>query len=80
MGFTPLDGIAMCTRSGAIDPGLMLYLLRHGANLDSLEQMLNKRSGLSGLPGDTRVIFPKARENDRRAKRSRSERDEKCRG
>jgi acetate kinase len=71
MGFTPLDGIAMCTRSGAIDPGIMLHLLRHGTDLDSLEQTLNKRSGLSGLsglPGDTRVIFPKARDNDRRAK------------
>jgi acetate kinase len=71
MGFTPLDGIAMCTRSGAIDPGIMLHLLRHGADLASLEQTLNKRSGLSGLsglPGDTRVIFPKARENDSRAK------------
>jgi len=70
MGFTPMDGIAMCTRSGAIDPGIMLHLLRHGTDLDSLEQTLNKRSGLSGLsglPGDTRVIFPKAREQDRRA-------------
>jgi acetate kinase len=71
MGFTPMDGIAMCTRSGAIDPGIMLHLLRHGTDLDALEQTLNKRSGLSGLsglPGDTRVIFPKAREDDRRAK------------
>jgi len=71
MGFTPMDGIAMCTRSGAIDPGLMLHLLRHGVDLDSLEQMLNKQSGLaglSGMPGDTRLIFPKARANDRRAK------------
>ncbi|MFZ0709876.1 MAG: acetate/propionate family kinase [Terrimicrobiaceae bacterium] len=71
MGFTPLDGIAMCTRSGTIDPGIMLHLLRHGTDVDSLEQILNKQSGLSGLsglPGDTRVIFPKARENDRRAK------------
>jgi acetate kinase len=70
MGFTPMDGIAMCTRSGAIDPGIMLHLLRHGTDVDALEQTLNKRSGLSGLsglPGDTRVIFPKARENDRRA-------------
>jgi acetate kinase len=71
MGFTPLDGIAMCTRSGAIDPGLLLYLLRHGATLDSLEEILNKHSGLaglSGMPGDTRVIFPRARQGNRRAK------------
>ena len=71
MGFTPMDGVAMCTRSGALDPGLLLYLLRHGADLDSLENTLNKESGLSGLsglPGDTRVIFPKARAGERRAK------------
>jgi acetate kinase len=71
MGFTPMDGIAMCTRSGVIDPGLMLHLLRHGTDLDSLEQTLNKNSGLaglSGMPGDTRIIFPKAREHNRRAK------------
>jgi acetate kinase len=71
MGFTPMDGIAMCTRSGAIDPGIMFHLLRHGTDLDSLEQTLNKRSGLSGLsglPGDTRVIFPKAAANDSRAR------------
>ena len=70
MGFTPLDGIAMCTRGGAIDPGIMLHLLRQGTAPDALEQVLNKQSGLaglSGLPGDTRVIFPKAREGDRRA-------------
>jgi acetate kinase len=70
MGFTPLDGIAMCTRSGAIDPGLMLHLLRHGTDLDSLEEILTKRSGLaglSGMPGDTRIIFPKALEHNRRA-------------
>ena len=71
MGFTPMDGIAMCTRSGAIDPGLMLHLLRHGTDLNSLEQILNKHSGLaglSGLPGDTRIIFPKAHEHNRRAR------------
>ena len=70
MGFTPMDGIAMCTRSGAIDPGLILHLLRQGTDLDSLEQILNKQSGLaglSGMPGDTRIIIPKAREHHRRA-------------
>jgi acetate kinase len=70
MGFTPMDWIAMCTRSGAIDPGLILHLLRHGTSLDALEQILNKQSGLaglSGLPGDTRIIFPQALLHQRRA-------------
>jgi acetate kinase len=74
MGFTPMDGIAMCTRSGAIDPGLILYLLRQGTDLDSLEKILNKQSGLSGLsglPGDTRIIFPEARQHHRRAELAR---------
>ena len=39
----------MRTRSGAIDPGIMFHLLRHGTDLDSLEQTLNKKSGLAGL-------------------------------
>jgi len=70
MGFTPLDGIAMCTRAGAIDPGLIIHLLRHGTSLNALEETLNKRSGLSGLsglPGDTRVILPKAKAGDPKA-------------
>ena len=65
-----MDGIAMCTRSGVIDPGLLLHLLRHGTDLDSLEQTLDKKSGLaglSGMPGDTRIIFPKARQHNHRA-------------
>jgi len=71
MGFTPLDGIAMCTRSGAIDPGILLYLLRHGLNADGLEEMLNKESGLkglSGLSGDTRAIIPAAARGDKDAR------------
>ncbi|HEY0791175.1 MAG TPA: acetate/propionate family kinase [Chthoniobacterales bacterium] len=65
MGFTPLDGIPMCTRSGALDPGILLFLLRGGASVDELEQTLNKHSGLkglSGLPGDTRILLPQAAE------------------
>lgn len=62
MGFTPLDGIAMSTRSGTIDPGILIYLMRQGASPDELEDLLNRRSGLkglSGLSGDTRVLLPK---------------------
>ena len=50
MGLTPLDGLPMATRSGSVDPGLLLYLLRHGhATLDELEQALQHESGLLGL-------------------------------
>ncbi len=64
MGFTPLDDNAICTRSGALDPGILLYLLRKGIIADELEEMLNKKSGLkglSGVPGDTRPILPAAK-------------------
>jgi acetate kinase len=73
MGFTPLDGIAMCTRSGAVDPGILLFLLRKNPDLgpDGLEKMLNKESGLaglSGLPGDTRILLAEAAKGNARAK------------
>jgi acetate kinase len=60
MGFTPLDGLMMGTRSGAVDPGILTYLLRQekptGTQLDDL---LNKKSGLlgiSGVSGDMREV------------------------
>ena len=68
---TPVDGIAMCTRSGAVDPGILIYLLRQGATADELEKMLNKRSGLaglSGMAGDTRVIVPEMNKGNARAR------------
>ena len=50
MGLTPLDGLPMATRSGSVDPGLLLYLLRHGhADVDGLEHALQNESGLLGL-------------------------------
>ncbi|MFD0893797.1 acetate/propionate family kinase [Luteolibacter ambystomatis] len=63
MGFTPLDGIAMCTRSGSVDPGILIHLLREGMDTDELEELLNRQSGLlglSGISGDTRVLIPLA--------------------
>jgi acetate kinase len=71
MGFTPLDGIAMCTRSGALDPGILIYLMRENPDIDGLETMLNKRSGLkglSGLAGDTRIILPQMKRGNARAR------------
>jgi acetate kinase len=52
MGFSTLDGLIMGTRSGAIDPGVLIYLLREkGMDADGLEQLLYKDSGLLGLSG-----------------------------
>ena len=49
MGFTPLEGLAMATRSGSVDPGLLLHLLRQGVRAEELDQALNRSSGLFGL-------------------------------
>lgn len=60
MGFTPLDGLVMATRSGSIDPALLLYLLRHGVGLDELDDTLEHHSGLlglSGVSGDVREVI-----------------------
>ena len=51
MGFTPLDGLMMGTRSGAVDPGILIYLMRQGYSADQLDQLLNKESGLKGISG-----------------------------
>ncbi|MFM9046518.1 MAG: acetate/propionate family kinase [Cyanobium sp.] len=49
MGFTPLEGLVMATRSGSVDPGLLLHLLRQGASPDELDHELNYSSGLLAL-------------------------------
>jgi acetate kinase len=52
MGFSTLDGLIMGTRCGAIDPGVLIYLLREkGLDADGLETLLYKQSGLLGLSG-----------------------------
>lgn len=51
MGLTPLEGLVMGTRSGDIDPGVLLHLLRAGLDVDELDQLLNKQSGLFGMAG-----------------------------
>ena len=59
MGFTALDGLMMGTRSGALDPGVVLYLLAHGWNAEQIEHLLYRQSGLlgvSGLSSDMRVL------------------------
>ena len=52
MGFSPLDGVPMTTRSGSVDPAVIVYLLREKLlTLDELEQALEHESGLAGLSG-----------------------------
>src|SRR5262249_45947061 len=52
MGFTPLDGLMMSSRSGSVDPGILIYMLRNTKmTADELEDALNKRSGLKGVSG-----------------------------
>lgn len=70
MGFTPLEGLVMGSRSGDIDPAILFYLSReYGYTLDALDSMLNKESGLLGLCGenDMRLIHEKIAEGDPRA-------------
>ncbi len=53
MGFSPLEGLVMATRSGDLDPGLLLYLLRTGKmSGDELDHLLNQESGLRGMAGE----------------------------
>jgi acetate kinase len=72
MGFTPLEGLMMGARSGSIDPGILIYLLRQeGFNADTLDQMLNQESGLKGVSGvsaDMRRIRAAIEQNNSRAK------------
>jgi len=51
MGFSTLDGLVMATRSGSIDPGVLLHLMREGYGLAELEDLLYNRAGLLGLSG-----------------------------
>jgi acetate kinase len=71
MGFTPLEGVMMAQRSGSIDPGLLLYLLRRGVlRTDELDRGLNAESGLlgvSGISSDMREVLAAAAGGHERA-------------
>ncbi|MFI6026859.1 acetate/propionate family kinase [Amycolatopsis magusensis] len=72
MGFTPLEGLAMAKRSGTVDPGMLMWLLREQKlTLEELEHGLQHESGLLGLSGglseDTRELVRAARDGDDRA-------------
>ena len=74
MGFTPLDGLVMATRSGSIDPGLVLWLEEHvHMPAAELAAALEYRSGLYGLAGtaDMREILRRAAAGDTRAELAR---------
>ena len=67
MGFTPLEGLVMATRSGSVDPGLMLWLIqRAGISVDEVADALEHRSGLVGLAGsaDMATILRDATQGD----------------
>jgi acetate kinase len=64
MGFTPMEGLVMATRSGSVDPGLVLWLLRHGVDADAIEQGLDREGGLRGLAGDPDMRAVLARDDD----------------
>ncbi|QEO09695.1 acetate kinase [Protaetiibacter larvae] len=70
MGLTPLEGLVMGTRSGDLDPAILLYLAReHGYTTAQLDELLNRRSGLVGLAGrsDMRELVAAAESGDERA-------------
>lgn len=70
MGFTPLEGLPMASRSGSIDPGLVTWAQRRlGLSGQEVEGQLEHASGLKGLAGtsDMRQVLARARAGDRRA-------------
>ena len=71
MGFTPLEGLVMATRSGTIDPGIVLWLQQQaGLPVDEIAEALERRSGLAGLAGtsDMKEIITRADAGDRDAR------------
>ncbi len=51
MGYTPLEGLMMGTRSGSVDPSILIHLMRQGEDAETIDNILNKQSGLKGLSG-----------------------------
>jgi acetate kinase len=71
MGFTPLDGLMMGSRSGSVDPGILIHLIRQESyTADQLDHLLNTASGLKGLSGlsnDMRLVIEATEHNNPRA-------------
>lgn len=72
MGFTPLEGIMMGSRSGSVDPGILIHLLRQGeCPVDELDKLLNRASGLQGVSGvsaDLRQVMSAIADGNEQAK------------
>ncbi len=72
MGYTPMEGLMMGTRSGSVDPGILLHVQRRrGLDAERLDDALNHRSGLLGVSGvssDYRQVEAAARQGDERAR------------
>jgi len=71
MGFTPMEGLMMGTRSGSIDPGILIHMLRSGVSVDAIDEQLNHDSGLLGVSGvssDYRAVLDAARSGNPRAR------------
>jgi acetate kinase len=71
MGFTPLEGLMMGSRSGSVDPAILIHLMRQGKTADQLDDLLNRQSGLfgvSGISGDMREILAAVESGNARAR------------
>lgn len=72
MGFTPLAGVMMGTRSGSIDPSVISFLVEeHGYTINDIDELLNKKSGILGISGvssDFRDVLAEAEKGNERAK------------
>ena len=71
MGMTPLEGIMMGARCGDVDPGLLIFLLRSGIDVERLDHILNDESGLLGISGtsnDVRTLLERMEHGDERCR------------
>ena len=71
MGFTPLDGVPMGTRTGSMDPAVMTYLMNKGMTSKEIDNLVNKESGVAGVSGvssDFRDLATAVEQGNERAK------------
>lgn len=70
MGFTPLDGVPMGTRTGSMDPAVMTFLINKGMTAKEVDNLVNKQSGVAGVSGvssDFRDLSAASKEGNERA-------------